>query len=291
MLKSEQKMMGMRKKCMKSSQKALIIILFLTVSTNMYTMRFSPKIRKVTSNISRWLLGKDNTFPFMELPEEIQSYIIELMARYSDAQSLSIASKALLALSQTSSTFYTLINNTHFNEQLLSHLAERFACSPEKAALALSTPAAQKYLDKYYIISDNARNITLFLQSCTNINAPLDDQQNTALMIAVHHCAFKSIGALLKNKNINLSAKNDHDDNIFHIAFYTLSLLKAQGNTEKYEQLKKTTIYLLKLCKNDSQQAELIWAPNKAGDSPWNILESLEDDEFARQLYKVMGMV
>ena len=260
----------------------------------MHTMKLPSKIYKTVNNIGswgRWLLGKDNTFPFMELPEEIQSYIIELMTRYSDAQSLSIASKALRTLSHTSSTFYTLINNTQFNEQLLSHLSQRFGSSLEKTAIALSTPAAQKYLDRYYIISNNGRNIALFIQSCNNINVPLDDQQNTALMIAIHHCAFKSIGALLKNKDIDITTKNDHDDTVFHTAFYTLSLLKAQGNTEKYEQLKKTTIKMLKLCKNDSQQAELIWAPNKSGDTPWSILESLEDDDFARQLYKAMGMV
>jgi hypothetical protein len=280
---------------MKTLHKFLIFSLSLMAYAHItQAMKLPSKMKRSFKNVGDKLLGKQSgpLFDFPGLPEDIQEYVVELMAKYSNAPSLREASKALKALSQTSTSFYKLINGTQFNEQLLFHLAQRFGCSMESAASSLATPAAQKYLNQnliHLITSDVPQEIKAFFAISTNINAPLDDQGNTPLMIAIHHLAFNSIAALLNHKALDLTAENDNGDTILHIAFYKLFLLKAQDNVSDYVQLKKIVIQIINTCKTQKQINFLIFSRNNAGDLPSQMAYDLGDSNFFLQFGTACG--
>jgi len=85
-------------------------------------------------------------FPFMQLPEETQTIIIQLLASYCITKTLKESTYIINALAQTNKRLNKLINNPTFSFKIIKHLGQQFGCSDETAAIMLQTQAAKQCL-------------------------------------------------------------------------------------------------------------------------------------------------
>jgi hypothetical protein len=116
-----------------------------------------PKKSKWVNALSGTLLGDavdkflsfiqsepSTRFNFGGLPEDIQKYIITLLAEYSNATSLTEAGKAINALARTNKKLNILLNEPQFCFDLIRFLAQRFKTSDEDAARVVATKEVQR---------------------------------------------------------------------------------------------------------------------------------------------------
>ena len=133
----------------------LITLLLLVTTFNAHSME-NPNDQKNSEGIERvgeFLLGSTqlNTVEeimlhFTSLPAEDASHIASFLITNKNAQSLEDAGMTINSLAQVNKELNTLINGDHFCLQLIKHLAKKFNCSDETAAMALQTKGAKKRL-------------------------------------------------------------------------------------------------------------------------------------------------
>ena len=88
----------------------------------------------------------EKTFPFADLPLEMQQYVVKLMSVTSGAKSLKEAGKTISALAVTNTEWNEVINEPKFCLRIIKNLAQQFGCSEQEAAEALGTQEAKRRL-------------------------------------------------------------------------------------------------------------------------------------------------
>lgn len=133
-----------------------LVLLLITITTNSYAMETPTWVEKPTFSgyiqyIAELLLGnvrfrQDESLPLRQLPPESQSTIVSFLLINNNAQSITIVGKTINSLAQVNKELNELINDPEFCLQLIKHLAQRFNCSDESAAMALQTQEAYNRL-------------------------------------------------------------------------------------------------------------------------------------------------
>ncbi len=108
----------------------------------------------------------EKTFPFADLPPEMQYYVVALMSVSSTAKSLQEATDTISALAVTNENLNELLNDPTICLKIIKNLAKQFGCSDQEAAEALGTQEAKRRLDiqqQFFDLCD--QDVELFTQA------------------------------------------------------------------------------------------------------------------------------
>jgi len=104
-----------------------------------------------------WRSQPGESFPFGDLPPEMQDKIIQLLSLGATASSLNEAAKIVNSLAQVNHELNELINDPQFCLKIIKHFAQKFNCSDTVVAEAIQTTEAKRQLalqKKLYQIVD-----------------------------------------------------------------------------------------------------------------------------------------
>lgn len=95
----------------------------------------------------KMLWQPQESFPFTDLPQDMQNRIIQLLNLEITAESLEVAAKTINSLAQVNTKLNQKINDSQFCLQLIKYLAQKYDCSDEQAAEMLRTQEAKRRLE------------------------------------------------------------------------------------------------------------------------------------------------
>jgi hypothetical protein len=131
---------------MKMTKKTTFIAFLLLVTAfNTYSME--PETQQ--PQLLTWLRDEVTSSPaigFTNLPKELKEIILGYLAMGTNATSVEEAGQAIKSLSHVNKELNQLINDPQFCLKLIKHLAKKFKCTDETAAIALNTKEAQRRL-------------------------------------------------------------------------------------------------------------------------------------------------
>src|SRR5690349_23118534 len=130
---------------------AFIALLLISLSFNTYTMELETKQSSWLTWLGSEILGvkvyeTTSYSSFNNLPKEIQNIILSYVYMGANAKSVKEAGQAINSLAQVNNELNQFINDPQFCLQTIKHLAKKFNCTDETAALALNTTEAKRRL-------------------------------------------------------------------------------------------------------------------------------------------------
>lgn len=143
--------------------RSLLIALSLTMATNITkSMDRIPTYNSLMTTsiaiIGSILLGKiaiqalwqqPESFPFTDLPTDIQKEIITLITIGTTSNNLKEAGSAIKALCLVNKQLYELLNNKVFVSKLINHLSNKFNTDYKSTAEAIGTQMAKELAKNY----------------------------------------------------------------------------------------------------------------------------------------------
>ena len=188
----------------------LAVALLLVAAANMYSMEVDP-------------------FPFTDLPKDIQSEIIVIMAHNTirslpkKPESLQIAVDTMRELAVSNKALNDIINRSEFTLKLIKNFAKAFHCDEETVAKTLGTRGAQERLElQNDLIAAVSKYKQFSLRTFENLcrkGADLEwvSDGATPLIEAIFANKLAAVKALIKNGadvNHKLEGVRDEDGNL-----------------------------------------------------------------------------
>jgi hypothetical protein len=148
---------------------SFVTLLLLATTFKSHSME-NPNDQKTSEGVERvgdFLLGSTQLNPveeimfyFTGLPAEDASHIASFLITNKNAQSLEVVAMTINSLAQVNTQLNKLINGDNFCLQLIKHLAKKFNCSDETAAMALRTEGAKKRLKYQRLFEGLFKSVT-----------------------------------------------------------------------------------------------------------------------------------
>jgi hypothetical protein len=234
--------------------------------------RFVQKVKKA-------VLGKApiEPFNFPELPKDLQYSIIHQLTLFISSNDIFTATQSINALSLVNTDLYALFSDHNFIVELINTLALNFGIWKETVASLLSSPAAKQYLQERLKIIGTTEEKDLFLlqDDSVNINIPIDDNGNTALMLSIQSLNKPKITALLDNKRLNINKQNNEGNTALHLVL--LKILETTDN-DQLKLLKHIALDIIRI-KHASLKIR-----NNNGFSPNYFLSQITDEDFLNKI-------